>query len=433
MQLTSERFEWNREGAMKTIAWRRGRCVAIAAALWLALAGAAWGAGFQTAEYHAAYVGQATAGLTLLENAGMVAHLPSGMVRLPEGQYVLGGATYFVPEFEYKALESDETGTTTTEPILGPHGFGIYNRRDWAVGAGVYFPFNVDAEYKDTWAGRDQFTRERLIVGYTSLAGAYAINDELSVGGAVNFVDAWVQLKRRVIVSPGAEIPVELGGTGDAIAYSASVLYHTDNWSVGLTHNPKYTLQIDGTADFDTSAVPASLAQNFPDGGAKVDLLLPSTTELGISYHDRREDPDYFIELNFLRSGWSNFRELRIDFDQPSLPDSVAERNWNDTLGIKLGGNYVVARQGDVAHRLRAGYYRDQGPAPSETVDPAVPDAEGRNEYAIGYGFANASLTVDVAYFYVDFNESKTSGDNPFPAEYDGKIDIYSLSVGYHW
>ena len=57
--------------------------------------GTAWGSGFHTAEYHAAYFGQALSGITMTENAGVIATLPAAMVRVAEGDHVLDGLTHF--------------------------------------------------------------------------------------------------------------------------------------------------------------------------------------------------------------------------------------------------------------------------------------------------------------------------------------------------
>lgn len=409
--------------------WSRHFALALGALL--LLAGPAWGSGFATSEHYAGYIGQATAGMTLMENAGVVAHLPASMVRLEEGGHAMGGLVYFDPKFDWEA--EGKSGSTVTDDVISPHGFGVYNRGQYALGLGVYFPYNVDIEYPSDWPGREELVREKLVVGYTALAGAYAFNEDFSAGVTVNFINAWANLKRRIVVAPGTEIPVELGGTADTVGGSASVLYHSDHWSVGLRHSPKYTLEIDGKVKFDTSAAPG-LASSFPDGGGSVDLLMPSVTDFAVSYHDRRSDPDYMVELNLVRTGWSNFRELRIRFasGKPAA-ESVAERNWKDTLGIKLGGNYVFSRSGDTSHRVRAGIFRDEGMAPARTLDPAVPDTDGRMEYAVGYGYKQGGFFVDASYFYIDFLEAKASADNPFPATYDGQVNIYAVSGGYHW
>lgn len=385
--------------------------------------------GFHTAEFSASHVGQATAGLTLTENAGVVATLPAGMVRLDEGAHALAGATYFVSDFSY-TTENGESGSTTSAPVLGPHLYGVYNTGSLAFGMGQYFPFNVDIQYADDWEGRSELTQEKLIVGYTALTAAMGIGDSSSIGLAINAVSGWAKLKQTIRVSPGVEVPLELGGTGETIGYQASYLFQSENLTFAASHAPGYTLEIDGTVAFETSHVPG-LTASFPDGNGGVDISLPSVTEVGVAYHDRLKDPNYGVELNLVQTGWSTYEELVIRFETGKpAPTRVLERNWSDTLGIKVGGNYVISRSGDSSHKVRGGYYSDESAAPANTLDPAVPDGAGRDEVGLGYGYKSGTLILDAAAFLVHFRSSKTSGDNPFPASYGGDVWIYSLSAG---
>jgi len=159
-------------------------------------------------------------------------------------------------------------------------------------------------------------------------------------------------------------------------------------------------------------------------------------TELGVSWKESRRNPLYFLELTVIRTGWSHFKELRIKFDtgRPQ-PESVSPRNWDDTIGIKLGGNWVLSREGDTDHLIRGGIFIDESPVPANTLEPGVPDGEGRNEIAIGYGYKSGGFLLDVSYFIVDPKESQTTldGSNEFPARYDPFIQIFAVSAGYRF
>ncbi len=159
---------------------------------------------------------------------------------------------------------------------------------------------------------------------------------------------------------------------------------------------------------------------------------MPSITEIAASLKDRQQDPNYFVELAVLLTGWSNFREIRVvNTDDNSTTENI-EKDWDDTMGIKLSGNYVVSRAGGAAHRVRAGLFLDESPIPAETLAPDVPDGEGRQEIAFGYGYATDSFTFDASYFLIDFEDS-TSTDPDFPANYSGDVQILSASVGFRY
>lgn len=90
-----------------------------------------------------------------------------------------------------------------------------------------------------------------------------------------------------------------------------SLMYDTGTWAFGLNYSPKYTLEGEGTLTFDRTDVPPVPALQA-DVPATASLGLPSLMELGVSYRDRVDDPDLFVELTILRTGWSNFREINI-------------------------------------------------------------------------------------------------------------------------
>lgn len=396
--------------------------------------GSAWASGFYTAEFYAAQVGQALAATTLVENAGVVASNPSAMVRLEEGMHVLGGISLFDINVDYQALDASgnvsESGSSTTDVEPGPAAYGVWNMGDTAFGVGLYFPFASRAEYAPDWAGRHLLIRQEITVGYTAVSGAIKMSENTSLGIGVNFIGATALLTQSfTTLTPGEEILATLGATGETIGLSVSFLYFGENWAVGFNHNPEYDLTLDGAANFDTSSTP-SLTSIFADGNVSLTIGMPAITEIGISWKDSRENPTVFVEFAVLKTGWSNFEEIRVDFesDRP-VNELVAERNWRDTFDYKLGGNWVMSRGGDTDHILRAGILVGEAPGRPETLDPAVPDGEGRTDYAFGYGLKTESMRFDVSYIYADIEESRTTtdGSNEFPAIY--KIDAQVLST----
>lgn len=228
----------------------------------LAGGGAAWASGFHTSEFSAAHVGQATAGVTLTENAAVVAINPSAMVRLEEGWHFLGGFAVFDAEADWAALDSSgaviESGKTVGTIPTSPHGYGVWNLGDYAVGVGLFFPFNAIAEYPADWPGRDVTIKQEINVGYNAFTGAWAIDEEISVGLAIYFIGARAELTRSLTVTPGVEIPLTFGATGDEIGFNISFLYEGDNWAVGVTHAPEYDLELNGAVRFDTSQAPGA-------------------------------------------------------------------------------------------------------------------------------------------------------------------------------
>ncbi|MDH5752095.1 MAG: outer membrane protein transport protein, partial [Deltaproteobacteria bacterium] len=277
---------------------------------------------------------------------------------------------------------------------------------------------------------------EVLTVGYQNLSGAYSINDQISVGGGLNFVGAWVQLKQKIPIAPGVEIPVVLGGTASTTAFSLSGFYDNGSVAAGLTYSPGYVLNGEGNVQFDTSAAPG-FTPMFPDGGVQVDIPIPSLLEMGVSWRNKPKDHDYQLELDVVRTGWSAYKELRIKFTSGMpVSETVQEKNWKDTMAYKLGGNYSFLRSETSVHRLRGGVMIDESPIPANTLDPAVPDGTGRFNFAFGYGFSSGELDLELGYLVSKFKASKAEpdpGSDLLPARYRGRVFVTSLSAAYRF
>jgi long-subunit fatty acid transport protein len=398
----------------------------------LTWSGVAAASGFHTGEYSAALIGQATTGITMTENAAVIATLPAAMVRLPEGSHALGGLTNFDPSFTATPTSTGAGVNTTTDNVLAPHAYYVQNRGAWAWGAGLYFPFNDVIQWPAGWAGRTLLTKEEINVGYLSFSGAYALNDDVSVGGSLLYIkgQATFELDTDLTAFGGPFVPTKLEADDTTFGVNVSVLYDKETWAVGLNHSPKYTLVGDGTLKFDRTGVAAPLLPFIQDQNVTARLFMPSLTELGVSLKDRKEDPNYFVELAVLRTGWSNFSEIRIVNNATGATSKLITKKWTDTTGLKLGGNYVFSRTGDTNHRVRAGLYLDKSPIPADTLAPDVPDGEGRNEIAFGYGFKRGPLAIDASYYLILFKDS-TSTHPTLPAKYSGDVAILSASVGY--
>ncbi len=94
------------------------------------------GRGISPGEYHAAHVGQATAGITMAENAGVVATLPAAMVRLPAGIHALAGVTRYDARYEAGSLDSPASVESKNDPALVPHLYAVQAGDGWAWGIG---------------------------------------------------------------------------------------------------------------------------------------------------------------------------------------------------------------------------------------------------------------------------------------------------------
>ncbi len=391
----------------------------------------AMASGFATAEYHTAFTAQALAGITMTENAGVLATLSAGMVRLEKGSHLLGGISEYIPKATAKV--NGEKDEAETDSIVGPHAYGAWTNNKFAFGVGLYFPFNIGVDWNEDWAGRRLVTSVALNVGQVAPRMAWAINDNFSIGGGINFIGGRVTLERKTVINDETEIPTELGGSATALGWSASAMYDDNHWSFGVQHSPNFTLRGKGKAAFDTSDAP-SFTGAFPDGDLNVDIMLPSLTDFAIAFKEKKENPRYFVEFAVLHTGWSNYRELRLRFAKKRpAPEQVLERDYHDTLTFRLGGNYAVYTRGDSQLKLRGGFAVDQSPIPEDTLDPQVPDGKGRNNFGIGLGYKTGKWLIDAGYFVTGIMPSETNTNEELKAEYTGSVPILTASLGYHF
>jgi long-chain fatty acid transport protein len=400
----------------------------------LALAGVglgtvAHGAGFNTPQSGASYTAQGQGGITFFDNAGLVAQNPAAMVKLAQGTHVYGGLARYETDYTYEDLEGGNKASTTHDPPVAPHLYGLYNTGDWAVGTGLYLPFNSSIAWPDDWFGRDVLTRLELRTLNQPIVGAIRFGD-LSVGGGVNFISAQVELEREV--STGGGIPAKLGGSGSTSGYNFSVLYDQGNWAAALQYNSDFTVPGDGKVQFDTSGVASAYTSQFPDGNISVELDYPALLEVGASLKSFDQGDGYqadawAVEVGMLHASWSNYEEVRIKYNK-QLPssESVISSDWEDVIDYKIGGFYSVTD----AWKIRTGYYRTASPIPARTLGPTTPDGAGRNSLYLGFGHKRDGLLLDVAALSSDFLPSTTRSNPELKGKYDGEATVLQLSVG---
>ncbi len=93
----------------------------------------------------------------------------------------------------------------------------------------------------------------------------------------------------------------------------------------------------------DSSGMGAALSaatNAFKNSGANADLTTPDL--LGFGYQNILSDR-WTMLFDAMRTGWSEFQELRVKFDNPFQPDSVTDEKWHDSwfssLGFQLKAN----------------------------------------------------------------------------------------------
>jgi len=444
-------------------------------ALSLAIAGAFAGisapasaAFFQIAENSASGIGNAFAGgAAVAEDASTVWYNPAGMTRLKNQQFVIAG--HFInPSFKATV---NSASAISGFPISGGGGDAgesrlvpnLYYTRpitsDFSIGAGINAPFGLATEYDSTWAGRYHALRSDIKTVNANFAGAYKLDNVLSVGAGINYQKLDAELSQAVdfatlcTVAAGGAFSGACGlGAGfrpdtnpndgnakvtadsNAWGYNLGLLAQLDNnVRVGAAYRSKMKHSLSGDSDVTAPAnVPGTLLNaatvRLVNQGIKADIVLPAT--LSFSAYVQL-DSQWALLADITRTNWSALQELRIRFD--SGPDSVVTLNLQDAYRYSVGLTYKPSS----SWVLRGGLALDQSPVTSSTDrTPRLPDAD-RTWFSLGAGFqASQALNFDFGYTYIKVDSSNitktaTATNENFlrgnlNASYTGSVQILS-------
>lgn len=427
------------------------------------LSTASSGAGFALIEQSASQMGNAFAGGAAFANdASTVYFNPAGMTRLPA--QVVGAIHYVSPSAKFSGSATDifgnpvsggnggdagEDGFVPNLYVTAPLGDGLY------AGLGINAPFGLSTRYDSDWAGRYLAIQSEVRTVNINPSIAYRVNSQLSLGAGISlqYIDAKLtqavdqgslcaptqaQLQARGV--PGADPALCAGLTPQGSDARAKV--EGDNWAggfnvgllyepsastrVGLSYRSSIKQQLTGNASFNGTLPQFSNFGLFVNTDVSADVDLPQSASLSV-WQDLGERWSVMADATW--TGWSSFKELRIQYDS-FQPDTVVDESWNDSWRYALGVEYRPGSD----WTLRLGTAYDQTPIPGASHRTARIPGEDRIWASIGVGYRfTPSLGVDVGYahLFVDdpqIDETSASAGN-LSGEYDASVDILSAQV----
>lgn len=383
----------------------------------------AFGSGFAIYEHGARAMGQAGAFVARASDPSAVWFNPAGMTQLPGTQFYAGGtaiihSSTFYSEADGLTIESDD------EVGLPPNFYITQQLSDniW-IGVGFNAPFGLSKTWPlptstDPLAYHTQYANLQLL--FFSGALAVKVSDCFSIGAGVSYVSASVEWEKYSnidalvwLLSAGAisdvdDLYFKADVTGDAVSFFGGIQWKI---SPAVTFGATYHsgTDIDYTGDITmqepttpSAAINAYLASFFPDSpdqSGTANLPFADNIMGGFAFK-LSESLDMEIDLYYTL--WSKYEALTLDFDVNTLTvaDQVIEKNWEDTMCVRLGGEYHASQDLDI----RFGMMYDQSPVPDETLDPMLPDAD-RFGVCAGIGYHKNGFTVDFAYMLLFLSE----------------------------
>lgn len=422
----------------------------------------AWAGGFSIYEQGAAATAQGGAFVARAWDASAGFYNPAGLaMHGTAGQWrIYGGITPVQSMAKFQGM-APSPGTAirdeAKEKFFLPFNLhAAYQINDkMAAGLSVTTPFGLGTEWKKTFSGRYRSILGNIQAVYVSPVFSYKVMDNLSLGVGIDYVFSKVELKRRnaqpffngtsTVVYDVAE--VELAGTDHgSFGFHAGILYKlNEQLSFGMDYKHGVKNDYEGEAFFHPiwnasssdpfgAVVDASVAASLGNpafGGLKQDgnttIEFPKSLAVGVAYKPIEK---LSVELDWVYAGWSSFDQVVLEFpeNQTGLT-SVLEENYKNTWQIRFGAEYWATDK----WALRCGYIFDKTPAPAETVNPLLPDAD-RNDIGIGFGYKfSNNLQMDASYLAVMFKERSTEGKNvdDFDGIYNSHVNLWALSFSY--
>ena len=441
----------------------------VSAGILTLLAPGAMAAGFALIEQSASQMGNAYAGGAAIANdASTIYFNPAGMTRLP--RQLIGGLHFVATQAEFNGSANSLLGSPVAAGGDGGDAGGLgvipnlyftlpLNNRV-VLGLGVNVPFGLATEYNDDWVGRYQAIKSEVTTININPSIAFKATNSLSVGIGINYQYMNAELTQAVdqgslciaslVAPPPAGPGLSPTAAGAACAgfgltpqnSDAFAKVEGDNWAggfnigllyepgtdtrIGLSYRSKIKQQLLGDATYRNANAFFTSNQVFVKSNISASVDMPQTASLSV-YHDLNTQWSVMADATW--TGWSSFRELRIEYDS-FQPDTAIDESWNDSMRYAVGLDYRYSNQ----WTFRGGLAFDESPVPNDEHRTARIPGEDRTWLSLGVGYKmTPSLGIDVAYSHLFVKDPKTAHGTAttgtISGEYDASVDILSAQL----
>ena len=383
------------------------------------------------------------AGLAYDNGSAALMNNPATLALMPDGTRIDLAAGFLGPRV--RSNSQDSSGTAYVMPA-----FGIaHKQNDVTIGFGVFAQGGMGTEYNDasfynglrSMMGNPStdpgfHNRSEVGVGRALVPLAWKANEQLTLGGSLDFVWATMDLQMLIDGSHFADMMgssnrfgkatadaafnTTLGGLGDIGAgyfdfsdssnYSGAAKGHGWAGKVGFTYKANSALTLGGvyhskTRLSDLSAKTARLVMTGTNGATLAnlngtitvkDFEWPDMLGLGLSY---TPDERWQFVADYRRIGWAAvMKQFHMFFDGGSAGtmDMTMRQDWKNQHVLMLGTAYKY--NGHLT--LRAGVNLANNPVANASTNPLFP-AIVKNHLTGGFGYAfspNSSLDFSLSY-----------------------------------
>lgn len=293
----------------------------------------------------------------------------------------------------------------------------------WGFGLGVFTPYGSSLNWGDDWSGRYLVQDIKLSTIFFQPTISYQISDVVSLGVGFDYAIGNLEMSKALPVQNStSEGKVELEGRAKGIGFNAGLsIVPTDNISIGINYRSAVDMKLDkGVAKF---SVPNSLVGNFPNTNFTSEMNLPHVITVGVA---AKITPMFILAGDLVYSTWTRYQYTNFDFEinTPSLQDQVYPRHYENTLAIRLGGQYRVTEDFTVL----AGAFYDPTPTRKNYMSPEAVDGN-RLGYSFGVSYEPVGrLKLNAAVTYVNIAPRDAEY---LPLNFSGTYQVNSLSPSF--
>jgi len=431
--------------------------------------------GFQITEVCTDCQGVRNAGMAAssVDGAGALFFNPASMSRL-EGGEVDANLHYIDPRFQFKNRGSTNAFGDSPPPFsrfAAPATTGQYDdggqsavvptffisqriNEQWSTGLGINIPYGLATDYSKNWVGRYNALESHLRTVNINPAVSYRFNDQFSIGAGFNAMQGDARLTNALDYGTVAFLGSQgrfgapssrqddglskLTGDGWGYGWNAGLLFEPrPGTRFGIAYRSKINLDLDGDVRIrgnpNFAGTPLQTLAASQKRGATVKLNLPATLMLG-AYHELTDR--WALMVGTTWTDWSEFKEIRVNYENGNRPDSVQPENWVDAWRTAIGTSYKL----DDDWTLRGGFEFDPTPTKAKYRTPRIPD-EDRYWFVAGFGYEpSKTFGIDFAYTYLftptypiddtEVNTGSATGapvGNTVKGKYEADSSIFSL------
>ncbi len=376
------------------------------------------------------------------DDVSALAYNAAGITQLP-GIHTMVGMSFIAPYGSIDSTSPTGSKTTNTKPAVwaAPHAYLSYQFNDsvW-FGFGLFSRYGLGNTYDENWVGRYNVYEVGLQTVSAVPTVAYKFNDMFSASLGVEFMHMSMYMGQKIDLTNGlapssaTDNDIHLEGTGVGVGLHLGLhAKFNEQWSAGISYKSQMTQNIKGDAEFSQHITPSAMTGGIGmfDDGIHGNIQLPDSLAIGVTY---KPLDNLSFEVGAVWTRWSTFNHLNMFFEDPSIPDSINDKEWKDGWNFNASVEYSPYDW----WTLRAGYWHETAVTNSDYADFLMP-TNGRDVLTLGMGFQWENWVVDLAYAHIwvyptDYGNTQAHGIGDAGISGRSKnvaSDIYSFSIGY--